>query len=107
MGKCKDRVSKGVALLDKHMPGWDKAINLTTLNVNSLHSCPLGQLYGNYCVGKIELQLMGHNVAYRHGFDVNGERTYSACEEYMVKLTKRWRKVISKRRTKEVPDATK
>lgn len=40
------RVYKGMQWLDKDRPGWEKKINLRTLNLKDQRTCVLGQLYG-------------------------------------------------------------
>lgn len=48
----KARIHKGVEFLDERMPGWAKKLNLTTLNINSIRYCILGQLFnGSYLSG--------------------------------------------------------
>ena len=46
------RVRRGVALLDRVMPGWHDRIDVDTLDINFCHRCVLGQLFGgNYDLG--------------------------------------------------------
>jgi hypothetical protein len=40
-------VSEAAAVLDIEKPGWEKQINLVTLNMASCDHCILGQLYGH------------------------------------------------------------
>ena len=41
------RIDKGVAWLDKVRPGWEKEIDVETLEMSEMDSCILGQLFGN------------------------------------------------------------
>lgn len=50
-------VRAGAAFLDLQLPGWQKQINLSTLDLQSMTRCILGQLYGTYGRGTIDLGL--------------------------------------------------
>jgi hypothetical protein len=45
MSTIAERVAKGAALLDEHMPGWWKRIDLNRLEQVSPCGCVLGQLW--------------------------------------------------------------
>lgn len=40
-----ERVAAGAALLDEHVPGWDRRINLVLLDLPDTCNCVLGQLF--------------------------------------------------------------
>lgn len=42
-----NRVRAGAIALDKHMPGWESEIDVSSLNMGSFLSCIIGQLFGN------------------------------------------------------------
>lgn len=48
-------VSRGVRLLDSLDAGWDKKINVRTLQLSSVTSCICGQLYEHYNTGVSKL----------------------------------------------------
>jgi hypothetical protein len=55
---CDERVARGVALLDDRGPtNWHRRVNPETLDVYDPFACVLGQVYGNYTEGLIQLQL--------------------------------------------------
>ena len=45
--KLRDNVARGVALLNRIMPGWHKKIT-DPLDMEGCHSCILGQLFNTY-----------------------------------------------------------
>ena len=80
------RIGQGVALLDANRTGWEKYLDLETLDLGDCTFCVLGQLYGSYDTGKEEL---GLNTGSEHGFDSHrGEFT---------SLTRAWRRIVAKR----------
>lgn len=64
-----EQVRRGMALLDERVTGWDRQLNLTTLDINSYFSCVLGQLYGSYMRGMRMLDLTNEEGV-GHGFVV-------------------------------------
>jgi hypothetical protein len=42
------RVQNGAAILDEALPGWEKHIDRSTLNIASGGHCVLGQIFGNF-----------------------------------------------------------
>lgn len=49
------RVSNGVSLLNEKVPNWLNRINLNVLDIYDHKNCILGQLYGSYIEGCIQL----------------------------------------------------
>lgn len=45
MSKYTSRVSAGIALLNKEVPGWRNMLDVDALDVGSDHNCVLGQLF--------------------------------------------------------------
>lgn len=43
-GKYDARIAAGMAVLDEHMPGWERRIDLETLEMASTCRCVVGQL---------------------------------------------------------------
>ncbi len=86
-------VANGAKYLDEFGPeGWRDKIDLATLDVRRLRSCPLGQLYGGFYVGweKMSRDLDGarHADASWYGFDIHMD----IDNEEMVEA---WRKLLA------------
>lgn len=60
------KVARGVVLLDRDQPNWHRKI-VRKINICSAHDCVLGQVYGDYFVGKRTLGL-DQLSSMRHGF---------------------------------------
>lgn len=81
--------TRGAQVLDEDYPGWEKKVNVETLNIDDLYNCVLGQLYYRYSAG-VEA-LSGYDFysdeawqwAVDHGFDSGS--------------TNRWREEIRNR----------
>lgn len=95
-------VRNGADWLDKVMPGWDKKIDLDSLDINSCIDCVLGQLLGHYS-GDSDL----HEQAYEHdqefGFctypqDYLEKNDIWNSDPIMEHLTLAWEKLIEERR---------
>ena len=56
------RVQKGAALLDTMKPGWYERINIDKLDIKCQKNCILGQVYGDFRTGCIELFLRNSNL---------------------------------------------
>lgn len=105
-----ERVARGVALLDATEPGWVHRINTEKLDVSHGEACVLGQLYGNYTLGRHALGL-DHNQAGEHGFQMRTPsiepprgllvRVLNGFAEY-PDLTQEWRRVVEILKTEQV-----
>jgi hypothetical protein len=104
-----ERVAKGAALLDEKRPGWDAAIDLAVLDLESCRLCVIGQLFGaayemawagrwpdggwlgpfSYGVDALGLG-PSLRAEFAHGFD-------GRSGEY-ADLTAEWRRLIAARR---------
>lgn len=61
-------VQRGAALLDEVRPGWEKEIDVDTLDAQDGSLCPLAQVFGApYFIGMKWLDL-GHEQVERFGF---------------------------------------
>lgn len=54
---AKEAAHDGAALLDQHHSSWFNLIDLSTLDLEYSESCVLGQVYGGYSQGKLEVNL--------------------------------------------------
>lgn len=90
-----ESVGRGIELLDKYRPGWDKKIDLAQLDIANGCKCVLGQVYGSYFAGVEALNL---TMAKEFGFssDYSGESNNPA-------LTQAWREAIAARRLAKMP----
>jgi hypothetical protein len=72
MASVEQRVRAGATLLDASVPGWAGKINGEGLNIGDCVACMLGQLYGFYHAGLVQLGMDGDLGAcsYAHGFTV-------------------------------------
>ena len=55
------RVTRGIDLLDRGLPGWESRINLRRLNIFSSRDCVLGQCFGNHFIGMKCLRIIWLN----------------------------------------------
>lgn len=53
--ELQEYVNNGAKLLDKKCPGWFLKIDLKKLDLADCFNCVLGQLFGDYAEGKIQL----------------------------------------------------
>lgn len=65
-----ERVARGVKLLDNHMPEWRDKIYWQLFRMDDIYMCILGQLFGNYAIGKNALKIEEFAGA-DFGFDRN------------------------------------
>lgn len=95
-------VQRGVELLDRKRPNWRERINLSHLDMSSLHNCVLGQLTGFVFSDEADRIMEGEGqsgyIRSKHGFDIPCKKAegmrMSDVEEYAV-LDEEWRKAIS------------
>lgn len=45
MANRKERIAKGIALLDKEVPGWCERVDIKVLDLGSPFKCVLGQVF--------------------------------------------------------------
>lgn len=97
------RVSWGIAKLDESGPdNWRSMIHLPTLDVNDLHNCVLGQIYGHYGTGIVALDLSTYaasllgfvtwNDNAEHWSDDDFEEV---CDEDISALTAEWKRQLA------------
>lgn len=51
------RIRRGVAFFDAYVPDWYKRVNPSTLDIQNVEKCILGQLYGCYWRGLEQLNI--------------------------------------------------
>lgn len=102
MNRIAKRVAKGAALLDVKRPGWEKEVNVYSINMNSPYDCILGQIYHNYEWGLDSLELEGNWSAKRHGFELTGwqRRDFASAQLNGQKIKDAWIDEIKSRKSK-------
>ena len=78
-------VTRGIALLDEHLPGWQDEIDWDDLEMDTCEKCILGQIFGDYQKGLRLLGLEGDRGT-RYGFNTEGS---------WDKLTNLWRRMVA------------
>ncbi len=101
------RVRRGCELLDRYRPAWAAEIDDDTLDVASSVWCPLGQLYGSYARGKMELAMIS---GVRYGFNlglwtrlIHGPYSRRFHRE-LAELNAEWKTQITRRRVRATID---
>lgn len=89
-------VSRGMALLDEFNLGWEARIDLRRFTIDDTQNCILGQLYGNYPVGRSILRVLGGFFPmpsvwqFDHGFcAVGAERCADLTQEWKCRIATR------------------
>lgn len=79
------RVARGALLLDRTYPNWERRVDMEVFDIESLKSCVLGQVYGDWSVGTKLLALDGD----RYRQEVNGfemtETEYHSENVYLIR----------------------
>lgn len=94
----REKVKRGVRLLDKKIPNWRSKIDSETIDMAGIMNCVLGQLYGNYQNGLIKL--FGRDTDFEtrrlqgiaHGFQLTDEehQNYALLDHlWKVELNKK------------------
>jgi hypothetical protein len=90
-------VAAGAAALDDRRPGWEREIDLGTLELDDSCRCVLGQLYGHFTSGCLAMTGTSwmNDWALMHGFDITaamfkeeGQSLYVALDEAWISLIK-------------------
>lgn len=103
----RQRAANGAKLLDEHFPGWERTVNLSTLNIDSDSNCVLGQVFGGFSRGINSLQGAGviPDGQYpglffaEHGFNFYGAEWQSEDTARNVNkwLVRRWTEEVNSR----------
>lgn len=100
MNNFESRVLKGIHLLDNNKPSWRDSIEIETLDLSSVFSCVLGQVFRNYEEGVrsfgISSDMIGNylEVQSSYGFDLTHEELNGDRDEHYESLTQEWVKQI-------------
>ncbi len=84
---ARERIEKGIALLDEKAPGWRDKINVEKLCLDLPSRCIIGQLYGgttgDYIIGCRRLfgASWRHGDVAAYGFEEDNKVSYTALTE--------------------------
>lgn len=90
----KNRVARGVERLSQARPLWDTEVIVHWLYLDSATQCVLGQVYGHYARGLIELDVKPSQAA-EYGFVARGSFDQRLLERAWAKAIK------ARRRTRQ------
>lgn len=101
MPTLQKRVEAGAEYLDLKLPGWERDIVPETLDLDDCQFCVLGQLFGDFDNGCVELGIDRETQSGELGFNLT-ERENDILDCYEVdtrynSLTRLWRKLIKDR----------
>src|SRR5687768_423496 len=96
------KVAAGAAWLDENFPGWEREIDLGTLDLRSCDACVCGQSLRKYAAENIDYFMDGFNYALEvfeegftwaenHGFFVMGD------DDDWIEVETLWRDLIKER----------
>jgi hypothetical protein len=89
-----ERVQRGLAWLEKkHGPGWEDKIDLETLDLEDVHSCVIGQVYGNYA----HISRLTDEDPEDLGFDLACDEWDDENDRYAPVLQETWKQVLTPR----------
>ncbi len=97
--QLRQRRDNFIAILDTTKPNWKSRIDKNRLDMSYCEDCILGQLYGLYTRGMLELNL-NNEEAVKYALQVQGALSASfsgsdgQVEEDYAKLTKVWKEVL-------------
>ena len=88
-------VEKGAEFLDAQKPGWEKKINPELLDLSHSCKCILGQVYGDYGDGFVELGLSQVEDRAALGFTI--DQRALAVKRSFTPLTREWLLYLAER----------
>jgi hypothetical protein len=96
--KAEQQVKKGVAFLDRHKPGWWKAIRLRELDLEDGYCCVLGQTFESKVIDDetgfhAAERLLRLKVPEKYGFEIDDDDAGPNYDELQVA----WWRLISER----------
>jgi hypothetical protein len=95
----RERVNRGVELLDETFPDWANMVQKQILRMDHCSYCVLGQMFGIYNSGLATIG-MSHDAAIEHGFDfADGDFDQDEVEQRYAELEFLWKYEIDRRRT--------
>jgi hypothetical protein len=104
MSDYKERVDRGVALLNRHCPDWREKVT-QELVMQSCHMCVLGQIFTDYDLGRHALSqdcLLNQDEAAAHGFTL--PQLHAATDVEWKALGAEWKKRLENRNEERRPD---
>jgi hypothetical protein len=83
-----EAVAAGVELLDRERPGWAAHIDLDRFDIGCCDDCTLGQLWGDYDLGRTALGILAYS-AERLGFNPELQDEPATQAEWVRIITER------------------
>lgn len=89
------RVANGIDLLDRHSPTWVRRVT-RPIDIQSLEHCILGQIFGGWTNGTIELEIEGDQEAQEfYGFEMtHDEYTSESVDLIAGQIEAEWHSQI-------------
>ena len=97
MGPLAARAARGAKLLDDTFPGWADRINLGRLKMEQRKNCILGQLFGDFFIGRKQFGFWKAFQMQKHGFFARLFSVTSTRVQYQ-RLTEAWTAEVNARR---------
>jgi hypothetical protein len=94
MSDLSAKVKRMTAILDEKRPGWRDEIDVEKLDFNSIRNCVLGQLYGSYTQGLVDIGYPNATEAWQidHAVELPHEGSWFRIE--YKPLTEAWKKEL-------------
>ena len=89
--EARERVARGVKLLNEKKPGWKKKIDRERLDMSSCEDCILGQLFGSYRDG---LYILKYAHFLDNGFSLDSFILPDLKQDWQ-KLKRAWLEVLN------------
>lgn len=106
-----EEIENGMKLLDEKanellgVEDWRLMINLSTLNMQFCGSCILGQVFGYYFDGLVELGILTEDEALEYEYEAQGIAKslgfHADNSEKWEELTNQWRQALSQEKGQE------
>lgn len=79
-------ISRGIKWLDEHFPNWRSSVDASTLNMSDPYRCILGQVYGDFDLAHLKLEMTlsqasGMGFYYESGHYQRNDIGYAALTE--------------------------
>jgi hypothetical protein len=88
MPVIRERVAKGIALLDSRIPEWRENVDVDRLEIYSTFDCVLAQVFGGYGEGLALLGIRTDMLAASFGFEAYEH-------EEFPEITMEWKRALA------------
>jgi hypothetical protein len=101
----RERVARGVKLLDRRVPEWHKKVKSENLDISNDEECVLGQIFGHYTTGFGKLVLESEEAVECGFYSQESLDLDLKAVEYR-ELTRCWKEVLIARMLQEPTNDT-